>query len=540
MSALTLRDYQTKMIEDFGGGWAAGARRIAGVLPTGGGKTVIFGKVALDEVENGGRVCVLVHRDELARQAVSKVRLMAPGVQVGTVKAEVDEYNAPIVVASVQTIVKESRQARIGIRDLVIVDECHHATAKSYTTILDRFGCFDSGARALGVTATLMRGDGAALGDVWETVVEGPDILDMIRGGHLVDPKGVRVDVADLDFSKVRKTAGDYSEHDLGEALEASMAPEVTAEAYLEHAKDKSGIIFTPTVETARLFADAFNDAGIVTAVVWGAMPTDERRKVLKDFDEGRIQVLSNCMVLTEGFDSPRAEVCVIARPTASAPLYIQMVGRVLRPFPGKRGALILDVVGAGARHVLQTLATLAGSKKLDGVSEGQTLLEAWDAEEDEIGGGLASPYYHGPAEAKEFDLFGGSRQAWLRTDGGYWFIPTPTRYIALAPMPDGSYTVLSYNIGRGGDYIAKDVPDLSLAMSFGEADITPEESVIAKREASWRKRRASEKTIAFARRLRIECDPSMKGGEVSNMIAAKLASQRIDAKLRGWLERQS
>lgn len=538
MSALTLRDYQNEMIAGFAGGWDAGHRRIAGVLPTGGGKTIVFGKVALDEVENGGRVCVLVHRDELARQAVAKVRLMAPGVPVGVVKAEIDEHAAPIVVASVQTIRNATRQKRIGTRDLVIVDECHHATAKSYVDVLTRFGAFDSGARALGVTATLMRGDGAALGDVWEHVVEGPDILDMIRAGHLVDPKGIRVDVADLDFSKVKKTGGDYNEGQLGEAIEASMAPEVTAEAYLEHAKGKSAIGFAPTVETARLFADAFTDAGVSTEVVWGAMPTDERRRVLKDFDDGKIDVLWNCMVLTEGFDSPRAEVCIIARPTASAPLYIQMVGRVLRPFPGKLGALVLDVVGAGARHALQTLATLAGSKKTDEESDGKTLLEMWEEEESGLGEDVAAPFYRGPAVAKEFDLFGGSRQAWLQTEGGYWFIPTPSRYIALAHLPDGSWSVMAYNIQTpGGAFIAQDVPDLSLAMSFGEADITPEENFIAKKEASWRRRRPSDKMISFAQRLRVPYEDGMKGGDLSNLITAKLASQRIDAKLTKWLK---
>jgi hypothetical protein len=305
------------------------------------------------------------------------------------------------------------------------------------------------------------------------------------------------------------------------------------------------GILFAPTVETAHLFCDAFNGVGIKAATIHGAMPTDERRNVLAAYEAGHLQVLCNCMVLTEGFDSPRAQVVVIARPTTSAPLYIQMVGRVLRLFPGKANALVIDVVGASSLHALATLAKLSG-RPLHALADEQSLLEAIDALDEEIGSRTPIVYADGTVVASEVDLFHGSRMAWAQTVAGFWFIATVDRYITLVPSTEpGAYDVAWFATrvsglpkdARGG-WLTRDVPDLSLAMGYAEAAVTDDEYVVAMKGRQWRNRKASEKTVAMAGRLGIEIEslPDGKGGTMSAAIARALASKRFDEPMTRYM----
>ena len=556
--AIRLRDYQFEAIEATVQAFGEGVRRPAIVLPTGAGKTVVFAGMANEHLETGGTgVLVLAHRDELVSQAVHKIGMVAPHLSVGTVKAEQNELGRDVTVASVQTLRSAHRR-----RDLVtgrpislgIVDECHHATAATYRTVMDE--CSD---RWLGVTATMARGDRAKLGDVWDKIVYQRDIPWMIRKRYLADVTGYSVPVSDLDMSDVRMSGGDYREGDLGDALEASHAPQVAAEKYLEHGREldehgnvtglKPAILFAPTVSSAHAFAEAMDKAGVRVATVWGAMPLEERRLTLKRFEAGELDVLCNCMVLTEGFDSPRATVAIIARPTTSAPLYVQMVGRVLRTYPGKRRALVLDVVGASRQHALATLATLAGSKPVE-PKNGQTLLEALDELEQqaaEQAEHLASLPPAERIELEEVDLFHGSRQQWLKTLGGFWFLPAGERFIVIHPALEGrpGYDVAWYGKNRGGGWIAQGVEDIGYAMAFGEGDLRFGEDTYATKKKGWRKRSPSRQQLAFAFSLGAlalggvspDADgvlevSDLRAGEVSDWISIKLASNRLDGPI--------
>jgi superfamily II DNA or RNA helicase len=267
----------------------------------------------------------------------------------------------------------------------VIVDECHHAAATTYRKILEHYGAFaeypSNESLVAGFTATLARGDKLSLADVWQSVAYRKDIAFMIRAGYLLDLTGRRVEVDDLDLKNVKRSGGDYQAASLGEAMTASLAPEIVARAYLEHASDRSGVLFAPTVSAAQAFAGALDDLGVKTEVVHGGMPVTERRAIIARFEAGVTQVISNCMVLTEGFDSRRASCVVIARPTRSAPLYQQMVGRALRPYPGQTQALVLDVVGASQVHGLASLIDL--SEKPIALKPDQSFLDAVDELEE-------------------------------------------------------------------------------------------------------------------------------------------------------------
>jgi superfamily II DNA or RNA helicase len=445
-----LRDYQIKACERIWDAWKEGLRRPAVVLPTGAGKTVTFVELIRQFVagRTTSRAVVLVHREELAQQTVDKIRVMMPGVSVGVVKADRDETHTRVVVCSTQTLARKGRVERLANVGLVVVDECHHYAAKTWKGVLERFGCFEpQGPVTVGFTATLSRGDNVGLGTVWEDVVHQRSILAMIRDGHLCDLRSLSVEVDGLDLGTVaRKSGGDFADGSLSDALEASGAANVIADAYVKHAGNgkgimRQGVVFTPTVKFARRMVDAFEEAGVSAAVITGETSSEDRALIYKRYREGDVRVLCNCMVLTEGWDAPWAEVAVIARPTKSSGLYTQMVGRVLRTHPGKAGALVLDVCGSAKNVSLCTVADL--SEDLPEIEDGETIKEAIERLEK-----LANER---PAidpkrvVASEVDLFRQAQGNWLKTRKGACFNQTKAHTYFLWPVKDAD----TYIVGR-------------------------------------------------------------------------------------------
>lgn len=547
MSAIKLRPYQREAIDAVFKAWADGMRRPAIVLPTGAGKTVVFSALVNDfranqltsEVHgNGGRrVMVLAHRDELVDQAIAKIRATLPdGVSVGKVKAESDEITADVMVCSVQTLASMRRLNHLKFYEhqtgehvgLIITDECHHAAAASYGRIYDAF----PDALQLGVTATMARGDGVGLGKVWGDVVYSRSILWMISKGYLTDVRTRQVDLKALDMADVKASRGDWQAGDLGRAMMDAQADTAIARAYKEHAGSRQGIVFTPTVETAHAATLALGNSGIRAEIVHGETHPDNRRILYEGFRTGKIQVLVNCMVLTEGFDAPWAEVAVIARPTQSAPLYTQMVGRVLRPWPGKSEALVLDIVGAAA-HKLRTLVDLdPGTVKQ--VRDGETLAEATmrEAEEgDRIvkGGSLAFDL-----KFREVNSFGASDYAWGRTRAGVMYIQCGEHYVALWPTygQPGLWDVWAvprsrYERGIETPYKALDIGS---AMAWGEAVAEDyATSFGVSKSAAWRRKPVGPTQRALAERLGVAVGPKDRAGDVSERIDWVLASSRLD-----------
>jgi superfamily II DNA or RNA helicase len=564
---LRLRDYQSATIRALHTRWDAGDRRVAAVLPTGAGKTVVFSHLSSGFVADnpGRRVLILAHTDELVSQAVKKLRDVAPHLRVGVVKASRNDVRAQVIVASVQSLRSEKRRRQIRNVGLVIVDECHHAAATTYRKILEHYGCFldqDPVAARLGIdpilvagfTATLARGDKLSLADVWQSVAYRKDIAFMIRAGYLLDLTGRRVEVDDLDLKNVKRSGGDYQAASLGEAMTASLAPEIVARAYLEHAPDRSGVLFAPTVSAAQAFAGALDDLGVKTEVVHGGMPVTERRAIIARFEAGVTQVISNCMVLTEGFDSPRASCVVIARPTRSAPLYQQMVGRALRPYPGQTQALVLDVVGASQVHGLASLIDL--SEKPITLKPDQSFLDAVDELEEaepEEPGARPKLVHRGPVKVVEFDpLARDSKRVWMATHGGHYFLSAGTGkgavYVFLIPAggdaEPGTWDVAwctkdPYDAvdGKRGDVTEHRGVSLDAAFAWGE-DLALElssKSLFAvntlSKAVQWRKELPSQSQRDYARRLRISdrITEGMSKGDVARLIDVEVGSRRID-----------
>jgi len=545
---LTLRPYQREAIDAVTAAWKEGTRRPAVVLPTGMGKTVVFSHLASEHhASTGTRTLVLVHRDELADQAVSKLRAVAPHLWVGKVKAQDNDVNADVVVASVQTLARAKRltdilEARSGKVGLVITDECHHGVAPVY----QRIYAATTDMNHVGFTATLARSDGIGLGSVWDDVAYSKTLTYAVKHGFLVAPKGRSVKVDDLNLSSVKKSRGDFQTGDLGDVLEQSSALTVAADAYAEHAPDRPGVAFTPTVATARIMASELTRRGIRSAVISGETPRSERLRIYEAFRQGEIQVLSNCMVLTEGFDAPWASCAVIVRPTQSSPLYVQMVGRVLRPFPGKSDALVLDIVGASQTNKLTTLVDLEeGFFKerrpcpecdcipceciCDGCGNPRNMCECPKPEPKEL---LAA------GNGESFDLFSSSASAWGQTPKGVWFIPCgPEGYVFLWPSREGEpgtwdvYVAPQDASGRPLKWTGTDYSGMPLetAMAWAEGEAEELGAYLSRRGARWRRGAASEAQLNYARALGCTVPEGANKGLVGEMISKAKATRIFD-----------
>lgn len=504
---MKLRSYQQQLVAGALDTWKRGPRRIAAVMATGGGKTVVFSHVAEMSLAAGHPVLVLAHRTELIDQAIDKLRQVTTGRRIGRMQGRLKQAQAEIVVGSVQTCSTDTSLALLRARTwgLIVIDETHHATADTYRKILRELRAFDvDGPLVLGVTATLDRSDGAALGEIFEDVVE-PQIglVDLIRhpeGPFLVPPRGIRVRIADLDLDKVKRVAGDFNSGALGRAMSEAMAPKRIVEAYIEHAPDRPAVAFLPTVAVSIEQAQAFNDAGIPAIHLDGTTPPAERAAALDRFRAGELRVLCNVALFTEGTDLPSIGCVILGRPTSSRSLYQQMVGRGLRLHPGKLDCVVLDVSGVTSRHSLATLVSLSGADRPEDVPDDLLMYEddgdevlgeaVEDASEPEADAGEQDPiaYADGDLAHELVDLFGASHTAWLRTRGGLWFTTAGSAgFLYLRPAAGGRYDLVGVT-PRGERHELRDGMEIGYAMAAGDELVAANPIWQAGRDAPWRR----------------------------------------------------
>jgi superfamily II DNA or RNA helicase len=560
VSSEPLYPHQVEALDAIRAAHARGTRSIAIVVPTGGGKTKIFSTYAHEiATTRRRRVLIVADRTELIEQAAKRQRRESPDLTVGIVKAHQNQTLADIVVGSMQTLANDSRLRQLHDVALIVIDECHGATSASYRKILDHF----PQALVLGVTATFMRGDGAALGSVFSDVVYRVPMSLLQQRGHLVYARGRRVGVPSLDLSKVRTTGGEYRDGDLDRALSASLAPEAIVQAVKEHGPNDSTVVFTPGVHFAQVMHEAFDAAGFTSAWISGATPAHERRDILARADRGEIQVVSNCDVLTKGWDSPIFKTAVM-KPTRSQGLYIQMAGRVLRPHPGYTHALILDPVGVTAMHSLNARVELFGEEAAEALERepcyctgtrpcpcgrrrcteycacgggGPDVCGCTRPEKTELAPAVhpedETPRVNGDLLSVDVDLYHASSNNWLATRGGTWFLTAGTsRFIALVPgrkLHTWSAVSCSRAPGGGSSWIQRDIPDKGFLMAWAEDDVSGREARTARKDRSWRAKGVTRAQEADAQRLGIIVGPGMHGGELADLIAVEEASRRLD-----------
>ena len=338
---MELRWYQKKAVSDLRLALQM-VRSALLVMPTGTGKTVVFTEIARLATLKNKTVFVLVHRRELVKQASDK--LSKAGVKHGIIAAGFEPSAHPVQVASVQTLARRLRTVSIQPA-LVIIDEAHHAVAGSWDKITAHF----SDAKIIGVTATPSRLDGRGLGSHFSTLVSGPSVEQLTKLGFLSRHRVFAPPVI-ADLSNVKTRAGDYAKDDLDQAMDR---PTITGDCISHYRRLADGlpaIAFCCSVKHATSVCSAFTAAGYRAKLVTGNMKMEERDEAISGLADGRTQILCSVDVVSEGTDVPAVSAAILLRPTQSEALYLQQVGRILRPQPGKI-AIVLDHVGSTLKH---------------------------------------------------------------------------------------------------------------------------------------------------------------------------------------------
>jgi hypothetical protein len=351
-----------------------------------------------------------------------------------------------------------------------------------------------------------------------------------------VPPRGKTVVTSELDkLAKIQNVAGDYNQGKLAEVMAASVGS--TVQAVLTHAADRAMIVFATSVDHAELLAQTLTEHGMPARDVTGGHSREYRNAAYSSFRSGNLQALVTVQVLTEGADFPRCDSVVMARPTRSQSLYSQMVGRALRPYPGKTDALVLDLTGAAKDMSLVTLSDLHAEAKTERVSpEGEFVPEP---EPEKVR--VPVQMREGVLELEDWDLLQGSDANWLRTPKGVRFLDAQSELIFLWPADDDNPADLEdrpVKVGhistRGavtGGWLGNGAVG-TLAQAIEAAEIwAARGGKFPARSAKWRTgtEAPSSGQQGFARSLGIHGAERMTKGRVADEISIKLATRRLD-----------
>lgn len=561
---LTLRDYQADALRLSKDRFDAGVQRQLIQMPTGTGKTVVFAKLK-EHHSFQHRLMVLIHREELAKQAADSIKLWNPSYRVGIEMADREaSSNDDIVVASVQTLGLEGSKRLDKFNpahfDGMVSDEAHHATATTWKRVFNKFGLLEHGGHRgllLGVTATPNRGDGQALGQVFDEIVYRMSILDAIRDGWLVNIRGFKVRTG-VDISGVGSRAGDFAVGQLESAVNIDQRNHLIVQNWLSRCENRQTVAFCVDIAHAQQLAATFQAYGVAAQAVWGSDP--DRAEKLAYHKTGRLKVLTNCGVLTEGYDDWTISCIVMARPTKSQLLFVQMAGRGTRIPAGlwnlneaimqglvvaKRDCLIMDVVDNTGRHSLTTLASLFGlgeTTDLQGktVTEAKAIVDEARQMYPDIDLNTLDSLEEIKSTVEHVELFdikwseevlGGSKLKWHKTVNGDYTISLPNNE-AVTISQD---LLDKWNVkGRvmSNTFEIKGID--SLVDAFNQADnfiqshgkgLMP----LLRREAKWHKKRISMPQKMMLKRL-YKYEPqilahldSLSSGEASNLIDKKI-----------------
>lgn len=329
---LQLRPYQQRAIAEISESLSKGQRTLF-QLPTGGGKTIVSAEAADQAIKQGHQVLFMAHRRELIEQAADKIGRYS-NCPVGVIQGGIKpDYDAPLQVASGQSLI--NRLDKIS-PSLIIADEAHHSINGCQKQILDHY----SKSSLLGVTATPRRLDRLPFDSHYDVLIKGPTVKRLISDGYLCD---YQLYAASELMKEGGMRGGDYDAADLAEANDAIKLSGNLLETYNQYCPNASCIVFAINVDHSMAIADQYNSAGIPASHLDGNTPKSVRKQVLQQFAAGEIKIVSNVNLFDEGFDLPSLDAVQIARPTKSLTKWLQMLGRALRPAPGKSHAVFLD-----------------------------------------------------------------------------------------------------------------------------------------------------------------------------------------------------
>jgi superfamily II DNA or RNA helicase len=587
-----LRRYQLDAQDAIETAQRAGNNRVLVQMPTGTGKTVMFAALLKRFAgwlatlpPAGAKLLVIAHREELLDQAVDKIQKANPGLIVTVEQGSRHSHKfSDVIVASIQTLsaskFKRLHQllARHTFR-IVIVDEAHHAAASTYRTALAHLGFLppadlsekvnvesateDEAVKMtaaldgwdavapkdrllIGVTATPNRSDAVGLGCVFQTLAYSYRLKQAISDKWLV-PLTPWIIETHTSLENVQLSHGDFNQRQLADAVNNERRNQLAVAAWQEYAQGRATLAFTVDVQHAKDLAGAFTQAGVRAAYVSGETPKDERHATLQQFRDGQLDVITNCMVLTEGTDLPIASCILHAKPTKSATLYEQMTGRGLRLYDGKDDCVVIDLVDVARRHSLQSAPVLYGlppqltvkGKRLDKVAdEFEELLALHKGFDASQFGRVTLEQLQAHAskfnvwEVPELGAFGAGRaMTWVKvgTDRFSLSFPWLDGEETLVVTPDLlgkwelSATFKSKETGEkrqrtiGTGFESSDV-----AAGVAEQFVLQERQTVTKlvsKNEPWRVKLASEKQINYLRRLRVPVKHGLTAGEASNLI---------------------
>lgn len=511
---LKLRPYQEQCVQSILDNYQKGFNRQLVSMATGAGKTVCFASLIH---ATGLRSLVIAHTNELLEQSRDKIKMISPALQVGILNAESKEFNAPVVVASIQSACQPKNLEELKSKNfgLLIYDECHHAAADTSRAVINDLG-FGKGTKRLlcGFTATPFRQDSKGLAEVFDVIAYEKSIKDMVSEGYLSQPKGIKVST-DIDLSKVKMGDGDFQADSLAKVMDVPEIRQIVIEAYLKNGDGRQAICFGVTVQNAYNLAMLFKQHGIAAEAIHGGMLKKERESVLAGYRSGEINVLCNCQLLIEGFDAPETSCVIVARPTQSKGLYQQMVGRGLRLWPGKQNCLIFDF--CTKHHSLCNSATL-----LEDDDDEQSEEKEERNRQREIRANLP-PNLNQKLKAAivSFDPLG-EAFTWNLNDNQVFVLKGNNVRLGIVPSGDNRYRVICAS-EKGNQTIAD---GLNFEYAFASAEDYAKANrslfIVNDRQAGWRDLPASEKQIACIRasgyRAGIE---NLTRGQASDLIAS-------------------
>lgn len=538
---MKLRDYQEHSIESVLHDWQTYWSLLA-KIPTGGGKTIVFLELLHRLIGSDKRALVIAHRKELIDQPHARVAQFWPDMahRTGIVMADRKDNDAQLIVATIQTLAIPGRLETIleyGKIDYVVIDEAHHAIRGSaYDTVVQRIREHNQSAKVLGVTATPQRGDGAGLGGVFERVSVDISIKDLIKLGHLVPPRWLAIQTG-IDLSGLSKHSGDFTQKELADVFDVDNCFDLVVESHLKFAGDRRGIAFVTSVAGAYNLAEKFRAAGVSAQAADGTTGKADRAAVLADFRAGRTQVLVNVALWTEGLDVPEISLIHQVRPTQSDGLYVQMIGRGLRPVPGKEDCLILDYAPKETRNIVMAGDVL-------GVPAKKEAYVKKNAERGEVVGGFTydgkqtkwldgSPY---ELISRQLDYMSASPWKWTQWDG-HLVLGLGTNGDGVdwtLVMKDNRLIGVARSTAEVKDPAVKAKCNRAYLIKSGEFDelaVIAEDiankrgnPILVAKNRKWRKQAPSAEQIALANKLGIRDANSMSKGMLAEVITAKLA----------------
>ncbi|KAI5290996.1 hypothetical protein KEM54_006748 [Ascosphaera aggregata] len=564
LSSVQLRDYQEECIQAVLSSIAKGRRRLGVSLATGSGKTVIFTQL-IDRIpsrsNDANQALILVHRKELVEQAAKHCMRAYPNK---TIEIEMGNNHASgvadITIASVKSMLSKDRMKKFDPSrfKLVLVDEAHHIVAQSYREVLDYFGLTDVSPDCpvlVGVSATFSRFDGLKLGALIDYIVYHKDYIDMIKDKWLADATFTTIK-SYADLSKVGKASnGDFNVAELSIAVNTKTINDIIVRSWLSRASNRrSTLVFGVDIEHVQSLTEAFRSHGIDARYITSKSSKEMRTKELDAFRNFEYPVLVNCGLFTEGTDIPNIDCVILARPTRSKNLLIQMIGRGLRLYAGKKDCHILDIVGSLETGIVTTPTLFGlhpdeGLDKVDAKDIEKLKEEDYDsAKRTKVSKDI--PIESVSMEVTDYDtvhdlLADASQEkhvrqisdmAWVAISKGRYVLETRTGRVIISKMADDDYRV-HYSLALFSDQPKQktrspwgslreiaSAPGLEEALRAADTFASRTfPHVFIHRSQPWRHYRASENQIRYLNaRLPGDCELTRNNttkGEATDMI---------------------